>query len=472
MKNREFIFLLLFTSLFNGCTEQYTSRIYQENYPVANKSHQESAIGSTDNASKVIISVSEPNGVLTIRQALALTLMENPELKAFSFEIRAAEARALQAGLWPNPEVGVDIENVGGTNELSGFNGAETTIQLGQLIELSDKRTKRRRVALLEGSIARWDYEAKRLDVLRQVAQAYIALIAAQRGVELASDLVRLSEQTYTAVTERVEAGKDSPVEKTKAQVALANAGIELKKATQRLGAARKELAAMWGDKQPKFSKASGDIERVDPVPQEDALVALLPQNPVIARWETELEQRRAAVDLEKARAVPDPIVLGGYRRLSEAGDDAFVLGLAIPLPITDRNQGAIQASKFNLAKVHKQRQAAEAATYAAFAGAYETLSAAYAEVMDIRNIVLPGAQSAFEATRQGYQEGKFDFLIVLDSQRTLFEARQRYLDAQASYHMAKAAVESLITQEIDEHLVRRDVSTLPGAREMKARSR
>jgi cobalt-zinc-cadmium efflux system outer membrane protein len=239
-------------------------------------------------------------------------------------------------------------------------------------------------------------------------------------------------------------------VEKTKAQVDLANAGIELKKAVRRLEAARKELSATWGGKQPGFGKADGDIEEVDPVPEEDALVALLPQNPAIARWETELEQRRAAVDLEKARAVPDPTVSGGYRRFNDTGDSALVFSLAIPLPITNRNQGAIQESKFNLSKAYKQSQAAEAATYAAFAGAYETLSAAYAEVMDIRNVVLPGAQSAFEATRQGYQEGKFDFLTVLDSQRTFFDARLRYLDALASYQKAKVAVESLIGQDLD----------------------
>jgi cobalt-zinc-cadmium efflux system outer membrane protein len=326
---------------------------------------------------------------------------------------------------------------------------------LGQLIELAGKRAKRRRLAMLQSAVAGWDYEAKRLDVLRQVAQAYVALIAAQQRVELATDLVRLSERTYAAVAERVEAGKDSPVEQTRAQVALVNAEIGLKKAKRRLEAARKELAATWGGKQPKFDKAVGRIDQVDPVPSEDVLTALLRENPAIARWQTELEQRKAAVELEEARAIPDPTVLGGYRRLGEAGDDAFVLGLGIPLPVTNRNQGAIKEAKFNLAKAHKQEQAAEAATYAAFARAYETLSAAYAEVMDIRQIALPGAQSAFDALRQGYQEGKFDFLIVLDSQRTLFNTRLGYLDALADYHSAKAAAESLIAREIDDVAVK-----------------
>jgi cobalt-zinc-cadmium efflux system outer membrane protein len=435
---------------FSGCASDRNEDVV----PIRSSLGREYATYQPPRKASVALSdipeLAEPNGVITLHQALTLALLHNPELAEFSFEIRAAEARALQAGLWPNPEAGVGIENVGGTEEVSGLDGPAMTIQLGQLLVLAGKRAKRRRVALLEGSLAGWDYEATRLDVLRQVAQAYIALLAAQRGVELAADLVRLSEQTYTAVTERVEAGKDPPVEKTKAQVALANAGIELKKATRRLEAARKELVTTWGGKQPKFTEASGDIEQVDPLPQEDALVALLPQNPAIARWQTELEQRKAAVDLEKAGAVPDPTVLGGYRRFNDTGDHAVVFGLAMPLPITDRNQGAIQEAKFNLAKARKQSRAAEAATYAAFASAYETLSAAYAEVMDIRNVVLPGAQSAFEATRQGYEQGKFDFLAVLDSQRTFFDARLRYLDALAGYQKAKAAVESLIGQDLD----------------------
>jgi len=420
----------------------------QMKHPPGNTSAQTDAATLSD----------EPTGAITLRDALSYALMHNPKLAAFSYEIRAAEARALQAGLWPNPELEVEAENVGGTGELSGFGAAETTIGLGQLIELAGKRAKRRRVASLEGSLAEWDYETRRLDVLRQVTQAYVALLAAQRGVELAADLVQLSEQTYTAVAERVEAGKDPPIEKTKAQVALAeaqvalaDARIELKKADRRLAAARKELATTWGSKQPQFDKTTGSIEQIGPVPQEDVLAALLQQNPAIARWQTELKQRKAAIDLEESKAIPDPTIVGGYKRLGDIEDDAFVLGLAIPLPVTNRNQGAIREAKLNLAKARKQMQAAEAATYAAFAGAYEALSASYAEVMDIRNIVLPGARSAFDAVRQGYQQGKFDFLTVLDSQRTLFDARQRYLDALVDYHRSRATVESLIMQEIDD---------------------
>jgi outer membrane protein TolC len=88
-----------------------------------------------------------PSGVITLQQALSLGLMQNPELASFSWEMRSAEARTLQAGLLPNPEISAEVENIGGARELKGFNGAENTIQINQLFELGGKRSKRKKLA-------------------------------------------------------------------------------------------------------------------------------------------------------------------------------------------------------------------------------------------------------------------------------------------------------------------------------------
>jgi len=93
---------------------------------------------------------SEPNDELTLRQALAAALVNNPQLIAFAWENRAREADALQAGLGPNPELELEIENFGGSGEVAGFQGAETTLALSQLVELGDKRRKRLAVAELQ----------------------------------------------------------------------------------------------------------------------------------------------------------------------------------------------------------------------------------------------------------------------------------------------------------------------------------
>ena len=124
----------------------------------------------------VVPEIAEPTGVITLRQALALALMHNPELKAFSWDVRASQARQLQASIRPNPALEVEVEEVGGPGQRSGFDAAETTIQLSQLIELGDKRNKRIKLASLERELAGLDYEAKRLDVFTAVSYTHLTL--------------------------------------------------------------------------------------------------------------------------------------------------------------------------------------------------------------------------------------------------------------------------------------------------------
>jgi cobalt-zinc-cadmium efflux system outer membrane protein len=398
--------------------------------------------------------IAEPNGAITLRQASALALMHNPGLAAFSWEVRASEARTLQASLLPNPEIKVEVEEVGGPGQRSGFDGAETTIALGQLIELAGKPTKRKRLASLESRLAGWDYEAKRLNVLTEVAYAFVEVLAAQERLKLAEELVRLSEQILDTVTKRVEGGKDSPVEKTKAQVALANARIEQKQAHQRLASAHKQLAASWGSISPVFKGATGQLDATSPIPSETELRHLLAQNPDLARWAVEVQRRRAALELEKANAITDPKIFGGMQRFNETDDTAVVFGLSIPIPAFNRNQGRILESRYNLAKARRQRQAAEANVHMALSNAYEALSSALIEVTALKEEVLPGAQSALDATRQGYSQGKFDYMMVLDAQRTFFYARARYIESLAAYHGARAEVERLIGRSIDSETV------------------
>ncbi|MFC1461084.1 TolC family protein, partial [Verrucomicrobiota bacterium] len=108
----------------------------------------------------------ERQDTITLRQALALALMKNPELAVYSWDIRAAEARILQAKALPNPEMGIEVEEFGGSGDAQGFDSAKMSIVLSQVIELGGKRAKRRNTAALEMDLAAWQYEAKRLDIL------------------------------------------------------------------------------------------------------------------------------------------------------------------------------------------------------------------------------------------------------------------------------------------------------------------
>lgn len=392
-----------------------------------------------------------PAGIITLRQAMAASLLRNPELASFSYEVRIREARALQAGLLPNPEVGFEIENFAGSGATSGVDSAETTVSLSQLIELGDKRTKRRHVAELDRDLAGWDYEAKRVAVLTEVTRRFVNVITSQRRLELAQQNMTLTEQVFAAVGKRVDAGAAPAVERIRASVLVATSQIEYQRALRDLDEAKIQLAVTWAQTTTTFDSVSGALQTTAAVPSLEKLTQRISQNPELARWTVELSQRRAAVDLAKANAVPDVTASAGVRRLNDSDDTALVIGLSLPLPLFDRNQGGIAEARFSQAKALQERRAAEIRVGTALKVAHRSASTAYDEAVTLEGKVLPAAQEAFSAIDKSYQQGTVGLLEVLDAQRTLLDARRQHIDATGNYHAAVAELEGLIGQPLDQ---------------------
>lgn len=391
-----------------------------------------------------------PADTLALRDAVALALLHSPDLAAFAWETRAREARTLQAGRLPNPVVGVLAEDLGASKLASGTGSQpvvqpQTTLQLSQLIELAGKRTARQRLAARTRDLAAWDYEAARIDVLTQVTRAFIDVLVAQEMVALTAQTTQLVEQVQQSVGARVVAGMVSPIEETKAQLALATARVESNRALRLLDNSRGRLAAYWGSPEAQFQSAVGNLNVVPEMPSLAALRTRLSENPDLARWAVEISQRQAAVDVERSRRMPDVTLTAGYRRLNDLGGNAYIVGASLPLPLFDRNSGATEEAESRMAKAYEERRSAEARASAALAEAYRILASAHQEVIALRETVLPGSQQTFELVSEGYRLGKFGYLDVLDAQRTLIAAGGQYLRAVSDYHKAVADVERLI---------------------------
>ncbi len=393
----------------------------------------------------------QPTGSITLSQALSLALMKNPELAAFSWEVRAEEAKTLQAGLFPNPKLEIETENLGGSGDLQGFDSTESTIQLSQLIELGGKRSKRERVTALSRDLAWWDYETKRLDVLTNVTKAFIDVLAAQERLSLNKELMRLAELVLDTVSERVKAGKVSPVEKTKAGVALSMTRIKWQRAKREMESTLKRLASSWGSSSPVFKEVEGTLDNIPSIQSFEQLVGYISKNPDIARWAAEMEKRRATVAFEDSKKIPNLTLSGGIRHFNNTSDNAFVLGASVPIPLFNHNQGSSMEARHKLAKAKKEKNASELRVRTSLVVAYQTLSTAHGEALKLRNDILPGAGKAFDAVKEGFRFGKFSFLNVLDSQRTLFEAKSQYIEALTAFHKAVADMERLTGKGVEE---------------------
>lgn len=386
----------------------------------------------------------EPEGVLALDQALELALMHNLELAASLQGLRAAEGNARQAGVLSNPELELEAGEFGGSGARKGYDGAETSVRLTQSFEVGGKRGKRQRVALSEARMAGWDYEAKRLDVLALTKQAFVDVLLAQGQLALTESLLVVAEEVRKAAAERVKSGKVPLLEETKAGVEVATARIARDRAKRGLDTARKRLVASWGGTMPVFKEAGGDMDTVVDVPPQAKLAALLDDMPEVARWNEEVAKARESVALAKAMRIPDIGVSAGISRFEEDGTYAGTATLSLPLPLFDRNSAGIVSARHQASRAEHEQRAARLRATTALVESYSWLETARTEALTTKTELLPGAQQAFDAAQAGYREGKYGHLEVLDTQRTLNEAKTRYLDVLAAYHKAVADVERL----------------------------
>jgi cobalt-zinc-cadmium efflux system outer membrane protein len=387
---------------------------------------------------------------LTLSQALDLALRHNPELVAAGHDLEAAEAGARQAGALPNPELELEAEEFGGRDQLRGFGGATTTLRISQPLELGGKRARRQTLARIGARLAAWDRDSARLDLRMRTKQAFVALLAAQERLQLAEASHTLAEEVKRVAAARVKAGKVSELEATRADVEAISADIARARAERDVATARMLLAAHWGGSGPPFSAAAGSLEAIgDDGPLETNAAALI-RSPDLARWDDQLAASREELALAEAQRLPDLTVSAGLSRFAEDDGHAFVAAIALPLPLFDRRQGAIAAARHQTLAAAQRQRAALLQAEASLAEIAGRLASARAEALTIRDVLLPAARQAFEAAQSGYREGKFEFLEVLDAQRSLQEVLAGQLDVCEAYHTAAAEWERLTATTLE----------------------
>ena len=422
--------------------------------PVFSQVAQASSTGSLYSQSApsgaVNARVQEPAGPLTLRNAVAMALQANPGLSSALREQEATEGAVVQAGAWPNPTLGVQLEDLRRDNRT-------TTLQLSQPIELGGKRSARVTAAERARDQAGSALAARRAEIRAATVTAFFDVLTAQERLRLAQDSVGLAQTATRAAANRVAAGKVSPLEETKARVAEAGIRVELMQAEGTLRSARQQLAALWGNPSPRFAQVDGAVDQLPAMASAQDIAGKLADAPVVRQARLEVERRKALADLERAKRIPDVTVSLGAKRVPASDGDTgssrrnqVVLGLSVPLPIFDTNRGNVAEALSREEKARDDLAVAELQLGTEVAQATERLRSAHATAETLQRDALPGAESAYKAATKGFELGKFSFLEALDAQRTLFQVRAQYLLALADAHRAAGDLDRLLGNEGD----------------------
>lgn len=199
------------------------------------------------------------------------------------------------------------------------------------------------------------------------------------------------------------------------------------------------------GDIEPKFGAVSGRLDTTGRPPAFKAVVGAIDANPQLVRWTAVYAQRNAQLILARLKPYPDVTVSAGWRHYNSTGDDAVRLSVSIPIPVFDQNQGNIISAKESLAKTEAERKANRNTLIVVAGRAYDTLQGSLRELAILREAALPRSNDAADAIFEGYGQGRYSLLEVLDSQASVAQARLREQEAQQNFHVAVATIEGLV---------------------------
>jgi len=384
----------------------------------------------------------EPPGAISLDAALALASAHNPTLSAARHALDAAEGGITQARVIPNPEVAVLVED---TRQAT----RTTTAQMNLPVELGGKRAARIGAAQRGRELAQAQLRATESDLRASVIGAFFNVLVAQERVRLAASSAGIAARGASVAARRVAAGKISPVEETKAGVELANAELERAEADAALVGARHALSTLWGNPSPRFAEADGSLDTLSALPARPDAALLrdgLDAAPAAVASQRELARRQAEINVQRSQQYPDVTLSVGAKR-ENAGDRGYypVLGVAIPLPLFDRNQGNLYTAIRQADKAADEYRATRLRLDHDLQQATSQLAVSRSSAQALRDTVLPAAQHAYQAATQGFEAGKFSYLEVLDAQRTLFQVRIRYLGVVASAWQAATTIDRIL---------------------------
>ena len=375
---------------------------------------------------------------LSLAKAIELALEGNPEVAAAKRQWEATEGQVLQGRSRPNPELAYSLEDTRSKTRTQSW-------QLNLPVELGGKRAARTKAAEKTREQAQAQLAELQATVRANVAAAYFDVLTAQERLVLARDSAALAKSSTDTVSKRVAAGKVSPVEESKARVAEAGVRVELAQAASEQRNALSRLFALLGRIDAPYTVLEGKAENLPSVPSLADLQPLISSAPGVVLARIEVDRRKALTALEQSKRVPDVTVSVGMQRSNETQRNVLLFGVSVPLPIFDRNQGNLLEALKLEDKARDELQAASVRLHSEVAQARERLSTITAEVQSLQQDVLPGAKSAYDAATIGFENGKFNFLEVLDAQRTYFTAKSQYLKALGEAHRAAADIDRLL---------------------------
>lgn len=379
---------------------------------------------------------------LSLAEAMVRAGAADPTVTATNRRLAAADANIRQAGVRPNPTVGIDAENFLGSNPYNGLNSAEFTLTYQQEMERKSKRQARVGAAAAEKELVRAEGRARTWEAMNTAQALWIEAVAAEAEIGVARERLRLAEQSHAEISRRVNAARDPLFAGSLSDTEVANAKIAVDQAEAKARQLKLQLAALWGGG-ADFSLDAASLENTSALNAEPNLL----ETPDIEALRARQRASTAQIRVETTRRVQDPTFSAGIRYFREDGSAAFLVGGSIPLNRFNNNQGNIDRTRAEAEAASADIEVAERFRQRDIAAATIRMNNLAQEAKRIEAEVIPQAEKAVSQVREGFARGGFTYRDVIGAQQTLIEAKARRVEVLKSFQVEKAGRDRLAGQ-------------------------
>jgi cobalt-zinc-cadmium efflux system outer membrane protein len=388
-----------------------------------------------------------PEANLSFAKAWRKVNDASPDLRARDSIDASWRHRARQAGTSPNPYVALSVEDIGARDEL--FGQTQWTFSVSQPIPLGSRLTAARRVE--ERGRAAWEHEAayRLLQLKARLKEYFVRVLAAQQRIRGLRSSIARYEEVQEVIEGRVEAGAVPRVRLRRVSQALALESEYIAEAEREVTRSLAEVPSLWGGRAGEVATLEGVLAK--PLPGSETPFRLddLQGNPSIRGCAASADHWSAEAELREEQAVPDASVAAGYRGLDGFGSHAAVVEFSVPLPVFDRNRGAIdearamkRAQDFACSGV-LSRLETEAASLHAQALALRD------QFVRTRDELVPSAQTAFAAAYEALVRGEMDLNDILDLAAHLAAMESRATSLLQDYWLVVLDYETLTNSDL-----------------------
>lgn len=390
-----------------------------------------------------VMAAAAPASSLTLAEALRRTEQGNPDLLAQGLSARAVAALKEQAGLRPNPRMGLELENFAGTGSAQGLDGSVATLQASQQFERGDKRAQRVALAGARSEVAQQAWTLQLMQLRQATAAAYVDVLIAARQVALAQRVLESTSVVAQTIDDAVAAGRESAAESARARAARVKARVALTRAQADHHNAERSLARLWGDPEPDFTLAA-ELPQTAALPDHANILAKLNAHARLDLQASKISSRRAALELQRAEAKSDLTVEGGVRFINEGSDAALVAAVSWPLPVRNQNQGNIKSAREELAAAQQTVAGIHNALRHDFETIWQDLTVAHTAAATLRQEALPAVKELVALTRQAHEQGQVPLIEVILAMRERVDLEYQILAAEAAYARALVQLDAL----------------------------